>query len=438
MKKFITILSNLLLFATVLSAQTKDTVSTGAGYASIVFYNFETDKETRAAATSWDLAISVRQQDAAVFINPISEAYRAVNSGAKWTDVKDTLSATAANFLYNSDTTWFVGALNSTRDLAQQFDYGWGTYNGVTRNVIGDSVYLVKTASRTWKKLFIEKIVGDSAYTLKFANLDGSDEKTMTFTKGTYPKRNFVYVSLANNTIQDLEPDNDKWDVMFTRYHGKAINPMTGKLEDYPSNNGLLQNSVFTLRNGRPTFTGVQSVKVIRTDRTKNNYDPTKLSYNIASIGGDWKSLTSTAPPRFVLDTTVTYFLKNIGGKVYKVIFTGFGGGSNGNFIFTREQMLTATSTKDVLSGEPITLAVSPNPVSNGNLTIAYDLGKRTQRADFQLINLSGQVVFSQKIASNTEGVQVLSLPSVSLTSGLYFAKLTAANRTAIVKVIIQ
>jgi Secretion system C-terminal sorting domain len=83
------------------------------------------------------------------------------------------------------------------------------------------------------------------------------------------------------------------------------------------------------------------------------------------------------------------------------------------------------------------TLAISPNPATDGNFNIVYDFGKTPQQADFQLINLAGQAVYRQKL-QNSEGVQVLQMPTLNLTNGLYLARLTFDGQTIVRKVVIQ
>ena len=153
-------------------------------------------------------------------------------------------------------------------------------------------------------------------------------------------------------------------------------------------------------------------------------------------IGADWKTFNLNTNAWKVADSTV-YFVKTpITGKIYKLIFTGFGGSGTGNCIFTREVVGQATSVK-VADDKIAALAVSPNPATDGNFTIVYDFGKIPQKADFQLFNLAGQAVYSQKLP-NTEGLQTLQMPQLNLSNGVYLARLTFDGQSLVRKIVIQ
>ena len=249
--KNITITIVILLFCISFGyAQTqRKTVSMGAGYAQNVWYNLETGVETKASATNWNLSISVRGFEAAIFTNPFDTLYRAVNAIANFATVSfaDTLPKVASRQLFNSDTTWSVGSINATSKVL--FDYGRGSYNQVTNNVVGDSTYIIKLANGAWKRLYIEKLAFDTSYFIKYANLDGTNAQAVEVNKKNYSGKNFVYLNLTTNTILDIEPKSSDWHLTFQRYHSTAINPATGKAEPFVVS-GVLSNTLFSITRG--------------------------------------------------------------------------------------------------------------------------------------------------------------------------------------------
>jgi Secretion system C-terminal sorting domain len=429
-----------LFTALTLTAQnpiSRRTVSMGAGYAQNVWYNLATDAEVKGAAAGWNLAISVRPFDAAIFIQPFDNVYKPVNTGANFTAVTaaDTSRATLANQLFNTDTSWNVGAMNRT--LAGLFDYGWGSYNQVTNNVTGDSTYLYKTSAGVWKKIFIERLSFDTMYSIRVANLDGSNNQVFQVNKRQYSNKNFVYLNINTGAVLDLEPAANTWDLMFTRYQTLAPDPVSGQLGQYVVA-GALQNSLVGIVRGVPVITGVQTIRRISRDTTNDGFDTKQLSVKISNIGGDWKAFTGTA---WTIADSVTYFVRtqsapNQPVRFYKIIFKEFGGTGTGNFVFTKETLPVRVSTKDVL-GRNAALAITPNPATDGNLTVVYDLGYSPQNVDFQLFNLSGQSVFSKKLP-NTEGVQTLSLPTLNLQAGMYFAQIRFDGKVLTQKVVVR
>ena len=416
MKHFTTLALLLAVNFTISQAQKLDTVSMGASYSQQVWYKLETDKETKAPVDEWDLAFSAKSRDAAIWSNPKETVYAAVGSIANFSTLSIN-TATLTAIQDNSDTTWYIGSLNKSGDNV--FDYGFGTYNTTTHNVTGDSVYVIKLIDgTTYKKFAIEKLVFDSIYIMHSANLDNTADRRDTIRKSDFNGKSFGYFSFVTNTKLDREPLMKDWDLLFTRYRGLTANQF-GVLQYYPLT-GVLHNPNVTV------------AKRISRDTTSDNFSNQSFKTNISTMGYDWKYFNGAA---YTISDSTTYFVKTINGKIYKMIFTGFGGGANGNCIFTREYML-GTSVA-AAEGSTATLAVSPNPATDGQINIVFDLGKSVQRADFQLINIAGQIVFQQKLPT-TEGLQNLQLPNLNLTSGLYLARVQFDGKALIQKIVIR
>ncbi len=421
-----------LSFMTAQTSQRK-TVSMGPGYAQNVWYNLETGVETKGTATGWDLAISVRGFEAAIFTNPFDTLYRAINTVAKFDIVSaaDTLPKVGSRQLFNSDTTWTIGAINAT--TTGVFDYGWGTYNQVTNNVVGDSTYLIKLTNGTWKKLYIEKLAFDTSYFIKYANLDGTNPQSVEVRKKTYLGKNFVYLNLATNALLDLEPKSSDWHLAFMRYHSTAINPATGKPEPFVVA-GVLSNTLLSITRGIPSYSGSFIAKVNGVDTASNSYNNNQFTTSNSTIGSEWKYY-DYANFRYVMSDTTRYFVKIPSGKVYKLIFKDFGGGANGNFVFT-SQYIIGTNTNDTKDGMAA-LAINPNPATDGQIQVVFDLGKNIQQADFQLFDLHGKAIFTKKL-SRTEGLQNMTLPYLGLNTGIYIARINVNGNAMIQKVVVH
>ena len=422
MKKIIqSITVFLTLFSFNLNAQIVDTISMGAGYSQQTWYKFDTDKETKQPIANWDLGFSARSlRDASIWVNPLSTLYKATAAKSEWaTMVIDTLKLTAQ--IFNSDTSWSIGAFNSTGGAGNtNLDYGWGIYNQITHNVTGDSVYVMKTVAGAWRKIIIDKLSLDTSYFFRTANLDGTNEQAFEFKKKDFPNKLMGYFSLATNKPVDREPLIKDWDIVFGRYIGKTFNPGSGFFEDYPLT-GLLQND------------GVKAVKV-KGDTVSRNIANKNFVGLIGTIGADWKNFNLSAGGWTVNDSTA-YFVKTADGKYFRIVFTKFGGSSTGNIIFKREAV-SSVSVKDVINGTA-TMAVYPNPATDGNINVVFDLDKYTQNVDFQLFSITGQSVYSQKLP-NTEGLQQMVIPSLGLPSGVYFARLQFNGKAMTQKIVVR
>lgn len=417
MRFFFTLTFCSLLFGTSLSAQKLDTLSIGAGYTQQAWYKFDTDIETKQSNLNWDLAFSTRiQRDAAIHTNPFSTLYKAVAPASAWaTLVVDTATLVTQNGV---DTSWSVGNFNLTGDNV--FNYGWGNYSTITHHVNGDSIYVMKTVGGVWKKIIIDRLTYDTTYTFRYADLNGTNEKSGTLRKKDFVGKNFGYYSFSADAKVDREPLGKDWDITASRYYGLTPD-QNGVLQSYPLT-GILQND------------GVKIAKVTKRDTISDSFADLNFQDKINIIGANWKSFDMTTNQWKLLDSTA-YFIKTTNNKIYKVIFTKFGGSSTGNMIFTKEALSTS-SVKDVINGTAA-LAVYPNPATDGNITLVYDLGKNIQRADFQLFNISGQSVFSQKLPLS-EGLQQLNLPVLGLKEGIYLAHIRYNDKAITQKIVVR
>ena len=424
MKKIFTLALLIAAFFTSMTAQvTLDTLTMGPNYSIQSWYKFETDKETKAPINNWDLAFTTKSADAGIFVNHAALLYRAAAPASAWaTMTVDTAALLASGIQQvNTDTSWSVGALNRTQNNV--FDFGWGNYSVVTHNVTGDSVYVMKAATDgKWRKFIIERLALDTSYFVKIANLDGTNPISLEVKKGAYRGKNFGYYSFATAAQLDREPLSKDWDVTVWRHWGLAADPTNGSIQSYLLT-GFLQNH------------GTSVAKVIKRDTASDVFANQVFKSQINTIGADWKTFLQATNVWKLADSTA-YFVKTANGKIYKMIFTGFGGAGTGNAIFKRELVGQVTSTK-VADDKIAALAVSPNPATDGYFNIVYDFGKTPQQANFQLFNLAGQAVYTQKL-QNTEGVQILQMPTLNLTNGVYLARLTFDGQSLVRKVVIQ
>ena len=418
MKLLTTLTVSTLLILNNLSAQTLDTISIGAGYIQQVWYKLENDVETKKSNLDWDLAFSTRvQRDAAINTNPFATLYKAIASASAWSTLTvDTLTLVPQNGL---DTTWSVGTFNITGNNV--FDYGWGGYNPATHHVNGDSIYVLKTVAGAWKKIIINRLSYDTTFMFRYADLNGANEVSASLNKNAFVGKNFGYYSIATNSKIDREPFIKDWDFVAGRYYGLTPDPITGQLVSYPLT-GILHND------------GVKVAKVVKRDTSNDSFNELNFNPKINVIGSDWKTFDLATNQWKVADSTA-YFIKTSVGKIYKIIFTKFGGSSTGNIIFTREAVKT-TSVQDVKNGTAV-LAVYPNPASDGNITLVYDLGKDAQSVDIQLFNIAGQSVYAQK-RTYTEGLEQLTLPTLNLNAGIYFAQIRWNGQVMTQKVIVK
>jgi hypothetical protein len=183
-----------------------------------------------------------------------------------------------------------------------------------THNLAGVSLYIIKTRATLYKKIWIDnKLSKEQKYTFRYADLDGSNEHTVLLDLAGSAK-NFVYYSLDSNVEVDREPDSDKWDILFTKYHtiieDQDYNPI-----------GVLQNIDVTAQESTDT------------DPKSKVFPSTGFLAEINTIGYTWKIINMDTY-QYSIDDTRVFFVKDLNEDVYRIKFNTFEGSSTGNLSF--------------------------------------------------------------------------------------------------------
>ncbi|MEZ5083046.1 MAG: hypothetical protein R2750_06320 [Bacteroidales bacterium] len=201
----------------------QDSVEMGPGYANDIYYSMQDGFISSVDRKNWDLGFYTSAWSAGIIINDGNgaELYLYPNADTSgWMSV-DTTGLSTWTVLYNSVDDCEMGAFNINEKGHP--DYGWGVYNTINHDVVGDSLYIIKLMNGSdamYKKLWIErKISIQNTYIFKYADLDGSNEHQETLVATPYTSKNFIYYSLQTNEVLDREPNSDSWDILFTKYN---------------------------------------------------------------------------------------------------------------------------------------------------------------------------------------------------------------------------
>ncbi|TNE82091.1 MAG: T9SS type A sorting domain-containing protein [Bacteroidetes bacterium] len=395
-----------------------DSIEMGATYLNDVYYDLNTGTKTSAATNTWHLAFRTGAQTDGIRIN--SATATGANEGtvslylypsgviADWASFDTTGWENWLQY-HNSDESWEVGAFNVSGSGFP--DFSWGVYDMSTHVVKGDSLYLItymNAGVQAFKKFYVkDKTSGN--YTFVFANVDGSDEQTVTIKSSDYTGKNYMFYNLETKSAADREPASANWDFILTRY--AALQP-TGTY--FPST-GILSNI------------GVQAAKGKGRETSELNLSDTAagagFSYNMNAIGYDWKHY-EIGGMGVVWHTSdsLAYFIQDRNAALWKVVFTAFGGSANGKTVFTKEQLTTGLSTRDANS-HLIQTSVYPNPAqSTLNVLVSADAASD---AVLNIVNVRGEVVYTQKIQTEA-GLINQSLAVDALSNGVYFVQITA------------
>jgi hypothetical protein len=411
MKKIILSMLSLCGLASLQAQQVSDMVSTGTSNSNDSYYSLENGEVSNVTNEDWDIAFNTSLMGVDIRINGGKgvELYTYPNGDTSDFMTVDTAGITSWIQNYNSSQSWDEGAFNAGAN-GSAFDYGWGVYNTVSHYVTGDSVFVIKTLSGDYKKIWIESLASGN-YNYKYANLDNSGMVSESIQLSNYSTKNYFYYSLDNGTVIDREPAKSDWDFVATKY--MAPQPQGG----YYSSTGILMNRGLKTREAR------------NVDVTLASWSNFPEEEAIGVIGFDWKIFNMNTYT-YDIETDLSYFVTDKDGNIWQIIFTGFGGSANGNINFTKE-MISAVSIDENVG---INLGVYPNPAL-GQVTFLYD-NLNEDLATITIHDLQGKVVYSEQYSG--EGFNKQTLDISFLNSGIYNVLITAKNRVGSQKLVVQ
>lgn len=364
----------LIFSSQVIGQAVQDSVEMGNGYANDIFYSFRNGSVHSVPRTNWDIAFHTTIWSASILTNGASgvDLYTYPNSDtAGWSSL-DTNGLSGWQVMYNHDTVWEDGAFN--RNAAGHPDYGWGRYNPITHDVVGDSLYVIKCLDGQYRKLWIVKknSVGNTYY-LRYANLDGTDEHNVALNNNPYISKNFVYYSFPGEELIDREPDAAEWDLLFTQY--KAVHP-TGSIVTVT---GVLNNMQVYSNEFRPVALDYTDWQALPMDSTKS------------PIGWEWKTLNYQNFTYDMVDSLI-FFVHTRENDIYKLYFTGFYGAMAGGKAFFTKEIISVSDVKEILPTEGM-LTVIPNPVRD-RFSISFEENIQG-KVSYAMIDLSGRQILT-------------------------------------------
>ncbi len=386
-----------------------DSVATAAGNTDMVFYNLQSGQKTSASNIDWHLALSVRPslfplntlQGTSLRINEALgvNAYQipGFNADSFYT-VVDAADYLSWNQLHDADSMLDKGALNDGLNI-QFYNYGWGVYNGPpNHDVVGKKVYLFVMPDGSKKKFIVDQLDRDTAWVVKYANLDNSDLQTIRVSKNTYANKNFVYLNILDNMVHDKEPLSNEWDLQFLKYSAMDVMADT------------TLNVVGVWTNKGETVAEAAPVNAALID----NAGAVPFANNMNTIGWDWKQydyLNHTC----ILRDSLAYFVKTNSGIVFKLVFTGYSDLGAGIISFYKQEYITAIAEPE----KQLSLDVFPNPSSS----VLNIVTGSANEIEIKVTDLSGRVLNSTKTSS-----PLVQLNTTEMASGVYLLSVTSGN----------
>lgn len=320
----------------------------GATQPNQVYVDLSGESSTPVTRTGWELGFYSGSE------------YRVVINGAIRMAVKQTASADITQPVA-IDNTVAVGAPSQSSGNIENGNTAYvdapsGAITGtaiaeVSANDADNKVYLVNLgnaipaeqpavgtintygAQRGWRKIRVLR--SGNGYKLQYASPEATTFQEVTIAKNN--AFNFTFFSLTGNTLVNVEPQKENWDLNFTTFTN-TLSMGPGGTVSYFYSDFVLTNA----KGGTRAYEVLNSAGVAYDAFTAANVDASKFTADAAAdqrvIGANWRngggptSLPSVRDDRF-------YVVKDAAGNIYKVQFITMvnQAGERGNPVFRYE-----------------------------------------------------------------------------------------------------
>ncbi|MCC6185895.1 MAG: HmuY family protein [Chitinophagaceae bacterium] len=272
------------------------TVQLGEDYRWQVYYSLKLNSEVgRNLYTTWDLGFENGANGRRIFLN-----------GAKF---KMVIYKTNK---YDLDAV----SITDTIGVASQIDMPSGSLDSTAiGNWKPSEVFIVhRGTDELGNDLGLRKIqilsVSATSYSVRFAELDGSNAHSLTLTKDN--AYNFVHLSFDDaGKIVKVEPPKAEWDIVFTKYTyyysdlDMRYSVVGAVVNSYNTNAGLLDS-----------ISSFESIDLAQA--AKVSLSPFK-----GAIGFEWKTYDINSG-KFTVNASKLYVIQSSDGLLYKMRFIDF------------------------------------------------------------------------------------------------------------------
>ena len=147
-------------------------------------------------------------------------------------------------------------------------------------------------------------------------------------------------------------------------------------------------------------------------------------------IGSDWKTFNMTTF-QYEYAADRTYFVQDRSFNIWKLIFTGYGGSTNGDMTFTQE-LVSSVSVDEQAYNK---LVVYPNPSTNGQVNVV--LGREVSNGQLSILDRAGRLVKTQ-LVNGTGALSNVAVDISGVEPGLYLARLDAEGVVFTATVVVE
>jgi hypothetical protein len=412
-----------------------DTISTEAGYLKNVYYSLENGSAGTAAADNWHIGFSTSRFSPSIIANSADKGVKlyviATDTTLFGTDLTAKLadSVTAHPMpLYNSNTTWEMGAFNQTAAAT----YGWSTYDMSTHWLSGRVIFGLISGADSFQVFISRKETTPASsapvYVFKVAKINGASPVTKTFnvSASPYAGKYFAYYNITTDAFLDREPAATAWDFVFSNYNDENV---------VFSNT---QYKVFGVINNEK----LKVAKVDTTDQFDNlNYSAYAYDTLNNSIGRDWKASGQSG---VTMTDSLSYFVKVNNGDVWQMVFTAHNSGSAATqpgLVALKKRKVytfvdTSTAVKNV-NAALSTVALAPNPAQGGYTHLIIDAKKAVSNVMITVADINGRIVYQEQ-KNIQSGFQQFPIRTGNFSAGMYMVNIQGEGIRNTQKLIVQ
>ena len=305
-----------------------------------VYVDLSTGKTTTATVNSWDLAFESTGKT--ILINTGKKANITNTTLTDFADITNT-----ANDKYTFEQT--------DGDLSKTAMGDWTSDSKISKK----EVYILnlginaKGNALGYKKLVVLQYESGKSFQIKYADMDGTNEQIKTI--NTASNQNFTYFSLTSGNTVTVEPESEKWDIVFTPISVRTGPPhaVVYRLAASAQTNSYKNVGVVTddpwsnlASNNDDDPASERNTKDISDSNyntiAKSNYINPSTQAN--TIGRNWlQILKPHRAGNFKVYNFMTFIIKDTEGKHFKLRFTGYKNpntGKNGNPQFEYKELL--------------------------------------------------------------------------------------------------
>ena len=271
-------------------------VDMGNDYNHQIFYSLsENEIVKQNLETQWDIAFECRENGWHVILNSSL-------SGAVYNS-NETEFSSVTNISGNEN--WKYDSPNGNLDSTAFGDYRNGNIYIINRGISVSQ----GGVSLGYKKVIID-CINSMQYEIRSADINGDLDTTIIIIKDT--NVNFLAFSFNSNSILEIEPNKNKWDLLFTAYT-HVFNSFSLPMPYRVSGVLLNRNNTTVKVDTNNNFENIDY-------ETANQYE---FSSNIDEIGYDWKNY-SFSTSMYSVNMNKTFIIKNQDGLIFKLRFIDF------------------------------------------------------------------------------------------------------------------